>query len=140
MFFRYHDLGCSHDVSTDWMAQQGGPPPETYAMALSNADDGLALANIAPSAMYGDPDDPDEPSYAVPQETIELAHQLAVDWGLDGTPGSPDAQAYLDLLRAPAGPVTVADAMYESMGTAAPSQPEQPGYPGIKELRAQMGI
>lgn len=109
-------------------------------MALASADDGLALANIAPAAMYGDPDDPDEPSYAVPQQTLELAHQLAVDWGLDGTPGDPGAQAYLDLLRAPAAPVTVADAMYESMGTAAPPQPEQPSYPGIKELRAQMGI
>ena len=63
-----------------------------------------------------------------------------MDWGLDGTPGSPDAQAYADLLRAPLQPVSVADAMYQSMGLGSP--PAQPAaqYPGIRELRAQMGL
>jgi hypothetical protein len=82
---RYHSIGCSHDTGTDWMGQSGGPPRGTYDTVLSNMDDGLALANIGPATVYGDPDDPDEPSYAVPQETIELARELAHDWGLDAT-------------------------------------------------------
>jgi hypothetical protein len=137
---RYHDLECSASLSTDWMAQSGGPPRGTYEAVLSNADDGLALAAIGPAAVYGDSDDPDQPSYAVPQHTIELAHELAVDWGLDAAPGDPGAQAYLDLLRAPSQPVTVADAMYESMGTGSPPQQPRPSYPGIAELRAHMGL
>ena len=92
------------------------------------------------NTVHGDPDDLDEPWYEVPPNTVELAHELAVDWGLDGTPGSPDAQAYLDLLRAPSQPVTLEDTMYEAMGTGAPPQPEQPSYPGIKQLREQLGI
>jgi hypothetical protein len=76
----------------------------------------------------------------VPQATVELAHELAIDWGLGDTPGSPDAEAYLDLLRAPSQPVTVADALYESMGTGAPPAQPVAQYPGIAELRAQMGI
>ena len=41
------------------------------------------------NTVHGDPDDLDEPWYEVPQGTIELAHELAIDWGLDGTPGDP---------------------------------------------------
>ena len=92
------------------------------------------------NTVHGDPDDLDEPWYEVPQQTVELAHELAIDWGLDSAPGAPDAEAYLDLLRSPAAPVTVADAMYESMGTGVPAAQPTAQYPGIAELRAQMGL
>jgi hypothetical protein len=136
---RYHDLECSASLGTDWLFSS--PPAAAYETVLANYDDGLALAGIGPAAVYGDPDG-DEPSYAVPQETIELAHELVHDWGLDATsPGIPDAAAYLDLLRAPAAPVTVAGEMYGAMGYPSPPEPEpRPSYPGIAELRAQMGI
>jgi len=71
---------------------------------------------------------------------VELAHELAIDWGLDGTPGSPDAQVYADLLLAPAAPVSMSDAMYESMGLGSPPAQPVAQYPGIRELRRQMGL
>jgi hypothetical protein len=110
------------------------------ALGVGEATRVFNQSNPGTMTIWGDPDDEDDPGYLVPQETIELAHELAIDWGLDGTPGSPDAAAYADLLRPPAAPVTVEDAMYESMGVGAPAAQPTAQYPGISELRAQMGI
>ena len=134
---RFHSAGCSHGLGTDWLAS--GPPAGTYAAALASLEDGLELA--APGTVWGDPDDDGEPAWEIPARTMELAHQLSTDWGLGDVPGSPAREAYLDLLRAPAAPVSVEGQMYEAMGYASPP-PARPvaEYPGIAELRAQMGL
>ena len=59
-----------------------GPHPATGAASLANLADDLDL-NLTPRSVWGDPDS-DEPSYEIPQATVELAHQLADDWGLLG--------------------------------------------------------
>ena len=47
--------------------------------------------------------------------------------------------AWRELMSPPSGPVSTEDAMYEAMGYD-PVPVEQPGYPGIAELRARRGI
>ena len=56
-----------------------------------------------------------------------------------GGPGLPVEPAWRELMSPPSGPVSTEDAMYEAMGYD-PVPVEQPGYPGIAELRARMGI
>ena len=92
--------------------------------------------------MYDDPDEPEQAPVWMPQHTVELAHQLATDWGLDSAApgGFTDTSAgWQDLLRAPGAPVTMPDALYQEMGyESAPA--ERPVYPGISDIRARMGI
>ena len=137
---RYHALECSHGQSVDWLAS--GPHPETGEAALANLEDSMALAGIGTGhVVWGDADDPDEPSWAVPQQTVELATALTHDWGLDtDTPGFGDPGGWQDSIRPPATPVSVADALLASAGFEPPPPPEQPGYPGIAEIRRQLGI
>ncbi len=133
---RYHSTDCAHQVGVDWLAS--GPPRSTGEAALANFASGLELAN--PGSYYGDPDDDDQPWQPVPQHTVELAHQLAADWGLGADAGGfGEATSYADPLRLPASPVSVADAVYEGMGYELPSQ-EQPSYPGIAQLARDLGL
>jgi hypothetical protein len=136
---RYHQLGCSHDQGTDWLAS--GPPRSTYAASLANWAAGLSI-DLAPRAVFDDPDDDDQPPQYMPAATVELAHSLAHEWGLDASaPGgfTDTAPGWQDLLRGPAAPVTAADVLYEAMGVEQP-QPERLSYPGVKEIRARMGL
>ena len=134
---RYHDLECAHGQGTDWLAS--GPPRETYQASLANLEGSLELASPAPATVWGDPDEPGKPAWEIPSHTVNLAHELAIDWGLQDTPGDPGAQAYLDLLRAPAAPVSVSDVMYESMGLGAPPARPVAQYPGVSEIRRRLG-
>jgi hypothetical protein len=98
---RYHALGCSHGISTDWMAQEGGPPAATYEAALANFSGSL---DLSARDVWADPDG-DEPGYLVPQQAIELAHEIAADWGWTRpapAPG-PRRHAGLDVPAAHAG-------------------------------------
>ena len=54
---RFHSPSCSSQVSTDWMAQEGGPPQSTFTASLSNWADGLELSNRT-GTWVDDPDDP----------------------------------------------------------------------------------
>jgi len=128
---RYHQLGCMHDQSVDWLASN--PPRSTGEAALANLADDLDL-NLARRPVWGDPDG-DEPPYEMPAATIELAHSLATDWNLDGN--AHPAPAGLSAYASP--PLTPYDAMYGELGYELPPQP-QPGYPGISELAKQMGL
>ncbi len=135
---RYHQLGCMHDQSVDWVFSN--PPASTGQAALANLADELAL-DLSARSVWGDPDDLDEPWHEVPARTVELAHQLAHDWGLDATaPGGIETgTGFTDLLRPPGAPVSIEDELLAGMGYELPQQP-RPAYPGISELRARMGI
>ncbi len=135
---RYHDLECMHGQAADWLA--AGPPRETYQAALANMADGMNL-DLAPRMVWDDPDDEGQPMSRIPAATVELAHQLAVEWNLEGDahPAPAGLGAYADLLRAPGAPVSVQDAMLADMGCDLP-QEQRPSYPGVKELRERMGI
>ena len=128
---RFHEAGCSHGVGVDWQASS--PPRSTGEASLANLADELAL-DLTPRTVWGDVDG-DEPSYEVPQATIELAHSLATDWNLLGDgPSRPQG------LTARAGPpLSTYDAMYAEMGYELPAQP-QPSLPGISELARSMGL
>lgn len=103
------------------------------AAALANLADELQL-DLAPRSVWGEPDG-DEPGYEMPARTVELARELATDWGLDG-----DAHPAPAGLTAYAGPpLSPYDAMYGELGYELPAQP-QPSYPGISELAKQMGL
>ena len=135
---RFHDLDCAHGQGTDWLAQEGGPPRSTYDAAFANFADGIELA--APTS-FSDWDS-NEPAYPIPQQTLELAHQLATEWGLDSAaPGgfTDTAPGWQDLLRPPGAPVTVYDELLEGMGVELP-QPDRPSYPGVAQLARDMGL
>ena len=67
----------------------------------------------------------------MPQQTVELAHQLAHDWGLDATaPGFPGTTGFTDLLRPPGAPVSVQDELLAGMGYELPAA-DRPAYPGV---------
>jgi len=132
---RYHALGCVAGISTDWAAS---PHPETGAASLSNLADRLDL-DLTPRSVWSDPDDPDDTPRPVPQHVVELAHELAVDWGLlDGSPGTSAAAA--DLMRMPAAPVTAYDVMYDDLTYADPAPQPPLSRPGIRELAERMGL
>lgn len=130
---RYHDLECSHGQSVDWAAS--GPHPATGVASLANLADDLDL-NLTPRSVWGDPDDPDEPSYEVPAATVELAHQLSQDWGLGDVP---QGAAYDGLMRMPAAPVSVYDELLDGAGLGGPA-PQQQSWPGISELARTLGL
>lgn len=133
---RYHSTDCLHQVSVDWSAS--APPPSTGRASLSNMADRMAL-DMTRRSIVDDPDDEDLAAYPVPRATVELAHELAVSWGLFGdAPTGPPAAA--DLLRAPAAPVTAYAALHDEVTFDDPAPRPPGGYPGIKELRARMGI
>ena len=137
---RYHELGCAHDQATDWMATEGGPPRSTYDTALSNFATGLAI-DLAPRMVFDDPDDADLPPQFMPQRTVELAHSLAHDWGLDATaPGGIETgSGFTDLLRPPGAPVSIQDELLAGMGYELPAA-ERPSYPGIGQLARNLGL
>ena len=137
---RYHELGCAHDVTTDWVAQEGGPPRSSYDAAFSNFASNLNI-DLAPRAVFDDPYDYGQPPQYMPARTVELAHQLAHDWGLDATaPGFPgETTGFTDLLRPPGAPVSIQEELLADMGYELPAEP-RPSYPGISEIRARMGI
>jgi hypothetical protein len=134
----YHDLECAHGQGVDWLAS--GPPRSTYAASLANAASGFDLSGDR-VAIWDDPDGDDDVPALIPQQTLELAHALANDWGLlDDAPGAPDVTAAMDLLR-PATPLTAYDSLAEPIG--APLRdggPLVPGYPGIRELAQDLGL
>ena len=96
---------------------------------MSNLADRMQLG-LSTRTIWGDPDDDTEPGYEVPQRTVELARQLNDD--LFG-----DVPGYSQGLTGP--PMSAADALYQDMGYGSPVI-ERPVYPGIKELRARMGL
>jgi hypothetical protein len=136
---RFHDLECAHGQGVDWLAS--GPHPQTYENSLRSWANSINLART-PTAVYDDPDDIDGPAAVIPQGTIELAHELASDLGLDidapfiGAPGFDDVSS---LFRAPGAPVSTADALYEGMGYGS-AQPAAPSRPGIRELAERLGL
>ena len=131
---RYHQIGCLHDVSTDWAAS--GPHPGTGVNALSNFADSLELT--APGSYYGDPDDDDQPWRPVPQRTVELAARAGAAMGLfdDHWPTAPAA----DLMRMPAAPVSAYQAMYDEVSFDDPAPQPQMSYPGIRQLAIDLGL
>ena len=132
---RYHSLlGCSHNQNVDWLAIKDGPPRSTYQASLSNFAESIEMS--APMSVgYGDDDD--EPCL-IPSTTVQLAHELAVDWGLFGD--APAGTPTFDPLRAPSMPVSMYDTLHDQV-TFADSLPQpQAGYPGIAEIRERMGI
>jgi len=133
---RYHEMGCAHDQSVDWMAAEGGPPRSTYDASLSNWATGLAI-DLAPRSVWDDPDDYDQAPVYMPAHTVELASSLADEWGLHG-----DAWAVpsaTDLLRAPGAPVSMQDALLQDMGYELQPQ-QQPTRPGIRQLAEDLGL
>ena len=131
---RYHELECGHSQAVDWVFSN--PPASTGQAALANFQASVELANLAHgSTVWGDPDDPDEPGYVIPQQTVELASGLADEWGLHTSAQDP----YADLLRPPAGPVSVQDELLAGMGYEMPAE-VQPQRPGIRELAEQLGL
>ena len=137
---RYHELGCSHDQATDWLAQEGGPPRSTYAASFASFAAGLNI-DLASRAVWDDPDDADQPPQFMPARTVELAHQLAHDWGLDATtPGGIDTSSgWQDLLRPPGAPVSIQDELLAGMGVEMPAA-DRPSYPGVAQLARDMGL
>jgi hypothetical protein len=135
---RYHQLDCHHGQTVDWLAS--GPPRRTYENSLRAWSNSINLAGT-PVSVYDDPDDPDAAPSVIPQRTVELAHELASDWGLlDDTPGRPDVTSAMDLLR-PETPLTAYDSLAEPIG--APLRDGGPsvlGYPGISELARDLGL
>ena len=78
----------------------------------------------------------------IPPGTVELAHLLAHDWGLDidapwtGSIGFDDVSA---LLRPPTAPVTAYDAMAESIDYGSPPQ-QVLTRPDIGQLARDLGL
>jgi hypothetical protein len=132
---RYHDLECGTSQNTDWLAS--GPPRSTYQASLSNFADGLQL-DLAPRAVWDDPDDEDQAPAYMPARTVELAHQLAHDWGLDAGE-FPATTAFTDLLRPPGRPVAIEEELMAGMGYELPAEP-RPSYPGVAQLARDMGL
>ena len=137
---RYHELGCSHDQATDWLAQPGGPPRSTYAASFANFAAGLNI-DLAPRQVWDDPDDYDQSARYMPAQAVELAHSLAHEWGLDATaPGGIDTSpGFTDLLRPPGAPVSIQDELLAGMGYELPAQ-DRPSYPGIRQLARDLGL
>jgi hypothetical protein len=138
---RYHELGCAHDQATDWMATEGGPPRAAYQAAFSNFAAGLNI-DLAPRAVFDDPDDDGLPPQFMPARTVELAHQLSVEWGLDSAaPGgfTDTGPGWQDLLRPPGAPVSVQDELLTGMGYELPAEP-RPSYPGVSQLARDLGL
>jgi hypothetical protein len=136
---RYHDLECGHGQNVDWLAS--GPPRSTYAASLANFADGLAI-DLAPRTVWDDPDDYDQPPVYMPARTVELAHQLAHDWGIDqaDVPGFPGTTtAFTDLLRPPGRPVAIEDELMAGMGYELPAA-DRPSYPGVAQLAQDLGL
>jgi hypothetical protein len=131
---RYHSLECSHAQSVDWVAS--GPPRQTFENSLANLGAGLELAT---PATWGDPDD-DEPMYAIPAGTIELAHQLSHDWGLDADMPYLAAPGAGDLLQPPSRPPDLYAELGGSIGLDVPQPPQAPGYPGVRQLAEGLGL
>jgi hypothetical protein len=136
---RYHDLECGTSQNTDWLAS--GPPRSTYAASLANFADGLQL-DLAPRTVWDDPDDYDQAPAYMPARTVELAHQLAHDWGLDAAdvPGFPGTMTgFTDLLRPPGAPVSMQDELLSGMGYELPAA-DRPSYPGVAQLAQDLGL
>lgn len=133
---RFHQIGCSHDVTTDWMATEGGPPRSTYAASFANFAAGLNI-DLAPRQVWDDPDDYDQPPVYMPAATIELASSLADEWGLHGDAWA--GPSYTDVLRSPGAPVTMQEALMADMGYEQPPV-ERPSYPGVAQLARDMGL
>jgi hypothetical protein len=131
---RYHSLECSHAQSVDWAASS--PSRSTFENRLATFADALELAT---PATWGDPDD-DEPMHPIPSATVELAHQLSHDWGLHGDMPYPALPSYADLLQPPAGPPDLYAELGGSIGLDVPQQPQAPGYPGVRQLAADLGL
>jgi hypothetical protein len=135
---RYHDLECVYGTGVDWLA--AGAPRETFQASLSNWAGGLNLSG-QPMTIWDDPDDEDDVRGLIPASTVELAHQLSHDWGLDidapfiGAAGLDD----VSLIRPPTAPVNAYDAMAESIGYGAPPPPALT-RPGISELARDLGL
>ncbi len=128
---RYHSLDCSASQAVEWTFSN--PPASTGQAALANFADRMAL-NLSNRTVWGDPDDPDDPGYEVPQRTIELAAALNDEWfGGESHLAPAGMRAYAS------PPLSTQDALLQDMGYELPAQP-QPVYPGIKEIRAQLGI
>jgi len=129
---RYHSTDCSHQMSVDWAFSN--PPASTGENALANFQASVELASLgAGRPVWGDQDDPDQPDHYVPQETIELAHSLADEWGLLHTSTSTPP------MQMPAAPVTVYDALLEDAGLGGPAgQPQS--WAGISELARSLGL
>jgi hypothetical protein len=138
---RYHDLECAHGTGVDWLAS--GAPRETFQASLANWSAGLNLSNT-PVAIWDDPDDEDGTAASViPASTVELAHQLAHDWGLDADApflgGGGTGLDDVSLIRQPTAPVSAYQAMAESIGYGGP--PAQVlTRPGITELAQGLGL
>jgi hypothetical protein len=136
---RYHDLECQHGLNADWLAS--GPHPQTFANSLSRWSAAVELAS-QPGTVFGDPD-ADEPGGVIPRSTLELAHQLSHDWGLDVDAPFPDAAANglgdISMLRGPSYPVTPYDEMAESIGYGGPP-PQALTRPGISQLARDLGL
>jgi hypothetical protein len=132
---RYHDLECGTSQNTDWLAS--GPPRSTYDAALSNFADGLNI-DLAPRQVWDDPDDEDQAPAYMPAATIELAHQLAHDWGLDAGE-FPATTAFTDLLRPPGAPVSIQEELMADMGYELPAA-DRPSYPGVAQLAQDLGL
>ncbi len=129
---RFHALGCAHDVSTDWLAREGGPPRSTYAASLANFASDIELTG---PRTYGDPDD-DEPGYPMPAATVELAAALA-DGACTMTPGRPRPPTRTHCGSRPrrsAWPTRCTRASGWACQSSAPS------YPGVAQLARDMGL
>ena len=133
---RYHELECGHSQATDWLAIEGGPPRSTYDASLANFATELAI-DLAPRAVFDDPDEPEQAPVYLPAATIELASSLADEWGLHGDAwATPSAT---NLLRPPGAPVSIQDELLQGMGYELPAA-ERPAYPGVSDIRARMGL
>jgi hypothetical protein len=130
---RYHDLECSHGTGPDWLAESGAPRA-TYQASLANLASGYDLSGtVAP--VWDDADDPDAVPRAIPAATIELAAALNEHWGLRSDVPS---FGWDDLF----GEQYLGDPYSElaaQAGLDVPQQP-QPSYPGISEIRQQLGL
>jgi hypothetical protein len=80
---RYHSLGCDHSVSPDSSVEMSNAGVHDRVLAIW----ALATADTGPASVWGDADDPAD-GIAIPQRTLELAHQLAGSWGLRTDPGT----------------------------------------------------
>ena len=134
---RYHSTDCAHQVSVDWLAS--GPPASTGQAALANLADRMQL-DLSSRTVWGDFDDPDEPSYEIPQQTVELAGDLADSWGLHtSAPSFPPGMAYADVMRMPGVQASVYEELLEDAGLGGP-RPQPQSLPQISELARTLGL
>ena len=131
---RYHELGCSHDQATDWLAQEGGPPRSTYAAGFASFAAGLNI-DLASRAVWDDPDDADQPPQFMPARTVErpTSSRTTGAWTRP-RPAGRHQQRLAGSAQAAGSAGLYREPLLAGMGVEMPAA-DRPSYPGVAQLR-----